>query len=893
MRKVVVWIALVSFVAIGLPNAPARAGGVQGGDERLVRTHTSLLGTHRWYQQTYRGVDVLDGMVGDHAFRGGGSSMDDGRKSITDNPPVTPTVTAPQARAAAGPDSRDARLAIKAGSPSRLVWAVTSVGSGGATRTLVDARDGSVLEVQHTELDVDGTGTVFNPNPVVTLQDQTLTDANDANLPVFGPAYRSVQLRHLDGSGFLRGDYATVALPEDSAAFSSSLTFDFDRSSSGFSQTMAYFHVTTAQEYIQELGFSDVNNRPQELVPDGISEDASFYAPGPGGTGTIVFGTGGVDDAEDADIIWHEYGHAIQGDQVPGFGTGGDTAAIGEGFGDYWAVTMSQPVNGGYDVACVADWNAAASATSPHCVRRVDRDLTVADRTGESHFDGQIWSRALWDINQRLGRDATNTLILEAQFAYSPTSTFDEAASVTVETARRLFGGVGAKVAREAFSARGISSKVKPPRKKASATEAPSGLHEVARLGEAAPGGSSYENVFEPYDLNDHSEALFASDVGSGGQAVFIGDKRSAVQVARSGDPAPGGGVFGFGVEAGTGIDRDGNAAFSYYLDPFQLPFGRNAGVYRSGPGGTRAIVVPGQTPAPTGGVFLGAGEQTATNDRGVVAFAGMISTPYGISDDLGMGIFLGLPDGSIDPLVVPGDTSPGTSTFDYAVMPSINAAGDVAFTGHVAGTPCVSFAPQSTIIGCDHELFVRRAKSGQVVRLVSRGADAPGGGAFLDVVNPVLSDNGDVLFVGVVDTGSSFFLGVFVVRSGRVGLVAGEGDPMPGGGQFLTAGFQPGNADINDRGDVAFSATLDSDDNGDGLLDQGLYRWTSGKLTVVVRTGVVLPAGQVIAMQPLAALGSLYPFSGAAINHARRLLWQATVVDDGGSLQTVLYTSG
>ena len=34
----------------------------------------------------------------------------------------------------------------------------------------------------------------------------------------------------------------------------------------------------------------------------------------------ISTGTGGVDDAEDPEVIWHEYGHAIQDDQVPGCG---------------------------------------------------------------------------------------------------------------------------------------------------------------------------------------------------------------------------------------------------------------------------------------------------------------------------------------------------------------------------------------------------------------------------------------------------------------------------------------------------------------------------------------------------------------------------------------------
>lgn len=123
-------------------------------------------------------------------------------------------------------------------------------------------------------------------------------------------------------------------------------------------------------------------------------------------------------------VIWHEYGHAIEFDQV----VGGVTGALGEGFGDYWAATMSQPVNAGWYPACVAEWNSAGLATPRPCLRRVDRDLTVLDRTGEAHFDGQIWSRALWDINQALGRDAANTLILEAQFAYAPTSSLDRPA---------------------------------------------------------------------------------------------------------------------------------------------------------------------------------------------------------------------------------------------------------------------------------------------------------------------------------------------------------------------------------------------------------------------------------------------------------------------------------
>ena len=56
-------------------------------------------------------------------------------------------------------------------------------------------------------------------------------------------------------------------------------------------------------------------------------------------TTRCTLGDGGVDDAEDADITVHEYGHSVHDNQVPGLGPGNDTEqrAIGEGFGDFLA----------------------------------------------------------------------------------------------------------------------------------------------------------------------------------------------------------------------------------------------------------------------------------------------------------------------------------------------------------------------------------------------------------------------------------------------------------------------------------------------------------------------------------------------------------------------------
>ena len=141
---------------------------------------------------------------------------------------------------------------------------------------------------------------------------------------------------------------------------------------------------------------------------------------------------------------------------MPGFGRRA-RGAIGEGFGDYFAVTMSQPGEQRLNLPCVMDWDSTSYTTTvPHCLRRTDTTKTTADIDGEVHDDGEIWSRALWDINKALGRNKATTIVLEAQFSYRPNTTFAQAANVTVNTANTLYGTTASNTVKQAFVARKI-----------------------------------------------------------------------------------------------------------------------------------------------------------------------------------------------------------------------------------------------------------------------------------------------------------------------------------------------------------------------------------------------------------------------------------------------------
>jgi thermolysin metallopeptidase-like protein len=311
--------------------------------------------------------------------------------------------------------------------------------------------------------DTTATGTVFYPNPVQQLGDQTLTDRKDADYAELQAAYRRVTLTDLDGSGTLTGRYAVVKSETGKPARTVDGAFpDWHRDADQFEQVMGYYWVTTAQHYLQHLGFGSrlrpVNQRQIEVRINQYGGDNSFFREN---KADITLGKGGVDDAEDAEVVVHEYGHSVQDGQVPGFGTNLESGAIGEAFSDYLAVVVTSWKTGvptQVPEACVADWDSVSyTSRVPHCLRRLDTTKRYPENAvGQVHADGEIWSGALYDIRRQLGDTRASTLIIDAQFDFAPDTSFRAAAQATVAAAQRLYGAEAAQVTQAVFIARGL-----------------------------------------------------------------------------------------------------------------------------------------------------------------------------------------------------------------------------------------------------------------------------------------------------------------------------------------------------------------------------------------------------------------------------------------------------
>jgi zinc metalloprotease ZmpB len=315
---------------------------------------------------------------------------------------------------------------------THLVWR-TRVSSSdvalGGWDILVDAHDGRVLRAVSTTHHVDGTGTVFKPDPLssarVLASAPGYADNNNADSPQFTAQLFPVTLRDITfsaGQHRLTGPYASCwewEAPTDAACpQQASANFSVTRSALTFDAVNVYYHVDTFLRYANlTLG---VTAMPTMHYSGGVRYDAhgeggadnSHYD---SGTGELVFGEGDVDDAQDADVVIHELGHGMH-DWVTNGGLS-QVQGLSEGTGDYLAQAYSRdfpnqwtPADQQYHWTFNFDGHSpllwAGRVTNWHIGHSYPSNLG-----GSIHLQGQYWASC-----NILARDAIGGVSMDRAF---------------------------------------------------------------------------------------------------------------------------------------------------------------------------------------------------------------------------------------------------------------------------------------------------------------------------------------------------------------------------------------------------------------------------------------------------------------------------------------------
>jgi hypothetical protein len=351
---------------------------------------------------------------------------------------------------------------------------------------LVDGPTGKVISKQNLIRNDSGEGWVYlYSNPIQTGGNLAWPAPDDADHDILTaqettglPNYPSVQLLHLaSGTEQLVGDFVDLTAPGitcyyiggvcyKSAGLADEPTqvYHYTRADDRFEETMVYYYVDSLHSYLQQIGELWLLNYPVPAYAHYYPDTNAFYDPSNGG---LYFGDGTdtypIDFAEDADVIIHEYGHAIHGDQGLFNGwVSEEMGAFSEGFSDYLAVSfLDQGAPG--TAGCLGEWvgygGSYPTGTYPYCTRNTfSTKHYPEDMTGEEHADGEMWSAALWQLRGLLGKTTTDRLAIESGYYLWPDAGFRDAVHAMIHVDRSAYAGAHESTIRQVFRDNGMLS---------------------------------------------------------------------------------------------------------------------------------------------------------------------------------------------------------------------------------------------------------------------------------------------------------------------------------------------------------------------------------------------------------------------------------------------------
>lgn len=227
------------------------------------------------------------------------------------------------------------------------------------------------------------------------------------------------------------------------------------------------------------------------------------------------------------------------------------------------------------------------------------------------------------------------------------------------------------------------------------------------------------------------------------------------------------------------GYNNNGHAAFRAFMPPAAVPENFPSSGIWSEVTGSLGKVTERADPAPgTAGVF-DSFDLPATNDSGVVAFAGDIGPGTSTTD--GVWVYT-LAKTTLTRLVGEGDAAPGGGTFSILFGPAValNENGDLAFS--------------ATLVGGNEGVWVARNSTIERVALETEVAPGAGGATFDDIEEQALGldEAGHAAFTATLSDGRR---GLFMETSGGLEAVVvgsfgsgtpGDVAPDSGGATFV-----------------------------------------------------------------------------------------------------------
>lgn len=301
---------------------------------------------------------------------------------------------------------------------------------------------------------------VFAPDPLTSAQTTygaPYVDNNDNDVPVIQAERVQVDVTLTKSLLGLSMENDACILSDHGAPFSgitpgTTTNFLFNRSQNGFEDMMILYHIHQQYTHLHSLGFDAYPGYQIEVDPHGANgDDNSFFSPG---NLRLEFGEGGVDDAEDADVIVHEYNHALQFSFTNISPGSIERLTIEEALADYFTVSYSKSINP-FNADKIFAWDGHNEYWSGR-EGATNKNYKQLSFGGNFYQHTDILVAALTEILDSVGRNTADQIIWEGMFGLNSNTNMPQFAQMVLMADQSLHGGAHFKVAKAAFVRYGI-----------------------------------------------------------------------------------------------------------------------------------------------------------------------------------------------------------------------------------------------------------------------------------------------------------------------------------------------------------------------------------------------------------------------------------------------------
>ncbi len=308
------------------------------------------------------------------------------------------------------------------------------------------------------------TVSVFLPDPLTSAEKiygDEYSDQNDADIDVLNAERfeRPVEVDFNNGSFELENEFVRITdnLSPNIEPFTTQVpVIDLNRSNDGFEDVNVYYHITKFQEHLQALGV-DISDKQVRADAHSLNgADNSRFVNDANGNLYLDFGDGNVDDAEDADVIIHEYTHALSY-MANSNNAGMERRSLDEALGDYFATSWSRSFSD-YRWEDMFTWDGHNEFWNG---RNMKTDKVYPDNlTNDIYGSSEIFSSMLMEIYEVLGRNETDRLVANLLYYLSPNMSFVDAGEELMNVDGVINNGVNKSFISQRLYERGLTENI-------------------------------------------------------------------------------------------------------------------------------------------------------------------------------------------------------------------------------------------------------------------------------------------------------------------------------------------------------------------------------------------------------------------------------------------------